>query len=301
MTTLREIVVLTDRAHAEELGDLLMNAGVMCVTTEDADAQTPDEMPLFGEPGLEPESLAWARSRLRLLADDSFDAVGSLALAAAALGIETPRIESDSGVPDEDWVKITQAQFQPVHVSERLWIVPSWHEPPDPSALNIRLDPGVAFGTGAHPTTRLCLQWLDKNCRAGDTVLDYGCGTGILAIAAAKVGAAAVEGTDIDPQAVEAARRNAADNGVSAAFVLPEALRQNTYRVVVANILANPLKSLAPALLSRVAQGGSLVLSGILQAQAEGVIAAYREADPGVTLSVWGQQDGWACIAGRRD
>ena len=297
---LREIKLLCDERSAEGFGDLLMDAGAVSVTIEDADRDLPDERPLYGEPGLEPETLAWNRSRLSILVPEEFDAETAVALAAKSMGIEVPAIESDEPLPDENWVKITQAQFGPTKVSDRLWIVPSWHEPPDPSAINIRLDPGVAFGTGSHPTTHLCLRWLDANVASNDRVLDYGCGSGILAIAAAKVGAGVVKGTDIDPQAVEAASRNARENGVEATFVLPKDLAEERFDVVVANILSNPLKFLAPALLGRVAEGGRLVLSGILARQAEEVIAVYREVDPTVELSVWAEEEGWVCIAGRR-
>ena len=189
---LHEAAFLTREDLAEEFSDLLMDAGVLSVSTEDADADSPDEKPLYGEPGLEPEVQAWTRTRLKLLYEAGFDVRGAVRAAAEQLGIDTPAIESDTAVPDADWVRGTQAQFGPVKVSDRLWIVPSWNEPPVPDALNIRLDPGVAFGTGSHPTTHLCLAWLDENCPAGASVLDYGCGTGILAIAAAKVGAGLV-------------------------------------------------------------------------------------------------------------
>lgn len=297
---LREIVVLCDQRCAEKFGDLLMDAGVMSVTTEDADADSLDEQPLYGEPGLEPETLAWSRSRLRLLADDSFDAVTSIALAAAALRIETPLIESDSAVPDEDWVRVTQAQFPPTRVSDRLWIVPTWHTPPQEQAINIRLDPGVAFGTGSHPTTHLCLQWIDQHCPANASVLDFGCGTGILAIAASKVGARLVKGTDIDPQAVESARANAQVNDVTAEFVLPEQLGDETFDIVIANILANPLKFLAPTLLSKLGSEGTLVLSGILEHQAQDVIDVYRQKEPHLDLRIAATENGWVCIAGTR-
>ena len=298
--TLREISVLCDESGAEQFGDVMMDEGAMSVTIEDADADSLDEKPLYGEPGMEPERLAWQRSRLRLLVDDDFDAARAIRSAAMTLGIEIPVIESDSAVPDADWVRITQAQFTPTRVSDRLWIVPSWHTPPQPDALNIRLDPGVAFGTGSHPTTLMCLKWLDKNCKGGQSVLDYGCGTGILAIAAAKLGCSPVKGTDIDPQAVEAAQFNANANEVRAEFCLPAALKAERFDIVVANILANPLKMLAPALLSRVAPGGHLVLSGILAFQAEDLIETFAKADPSVRLSVWMQEKDWVCLAGQK-
>lgn len=211
-----------------------------------------------------------------------------------------PKIISIEEVEDADWVRITQAQFPPTQVSDRLWIVPTWHELPNENAINIRLDPGVAFGTGSHPTTHLCLSWLDQNVTANDTVLDYGCGTGILAIAAKRLGAKSILGTDIDPQAVEAAQDNAKMNEVEGTFMLPNEMPEGTFDVVVANILSNPLKLLAPALLARVKENGALVLSGVLARQAEEVIEVYRTIDPQVKLSVWQEKEGWVCIAGRR-
>lgn len=297
---LREIKFLCLERSAEDFGDLMIDAGAMSVSIEDADLGSPDEKPLYGEPGTEPDTFAWTRSIVSVLADEKFDALQAAAIAAKALGIETPTMQSDTVVPDEDWVRITQAQFSPVKVSDRLWIVPSWHEPPSSDAINIRLDPGVAFGTGSHPTTHLCLQWLDTHVTGEDSVLDYGCGTGILAIAAAKLGAASVLGTDIDPQAVESAAYNARHNEVEARFVLPAELPSERFSLVVANILSNPLKVLAPALLGRVAPGGRLVLSGVLARQAEEVIEVYRRTDPNVELSVWREEDGWVCIAGTR-
>ena len=238
---------------------------------------------------------------MKVLVDDDFDLSLDLAIAVKALNIEEPKLVEEKTVEDADWVRITQAQFQPVRVSDRLWIVPTWHEPPaGDSAINIRLDPGVAFGTGSHPTTHLCLQWLDNNVREGQSVLDYGCGTGILAIAAKKLGADCVLGTDIDPQAVEAAEVNAEANEAPAHFVLPNEMPEGTFDIVVANILSNPLKLLAPALLARVAEGGYLVLSGVLARQAQEVIDIYREHDPRVALSVWKEEEGWVCIAGQR-
>lgn len=298
---MREVTLLVNDRAAEILGDALMDAGALSVIIEDADADTPDEQPLYGEPGLEPEKQAWKNSLLKVLVDDEFDFGLDLAIAVKALNIEEPQILEDKPVEDADWVRITQAQFQPVRVSDRLWIVPTWHEPPaGDSAINIRLDPGVAFGTGSHPTTHLCLQWLDNNVRKGQSVLDYGCGTGILAIAAKKLGADCVLGTDIDPQAVEAAEVNAQANEAPAHFVPPNEMPEGTFDIVVANILSNPLKLLAPALLARVAEGGYLVLSGVLARQAQEVIDIYREHDSHVTLSVWKEQEGWVCIAGQR-
>lgn len=298
---MREITLLVNDRAAEVLGDALMDVGALSVSIEDADADTPDEQPLYGEPGLEPTKLAWKNSYLKVLVNDDFDFDLDMAIAVKGLGIEEPKLVSDEQVEDVDWVRITQAQFQPVRVSDRLWIVPTWHEPPaGDTAINIRLDPGVAFGTGSHPTTHLCLQWLDANVKAGESVLDYGCGTGILAIAAKKVGAGEVLGTDIDPQAVEAAVDNAKANDAPATFVLPKDMPEGTFDIVVANILSNPLKLLAPALLARVKPKGHLVLSGVLARQAQEVIDVYKEHDPSVKLSVWKESEGWVCIAGQK-
>ena len=299
---MREITLLVNDRGAEVLGDALMDAGALSVSIEDADADTPDEQPLYGEPGLEPTKLAWKNSYLKVLVNDDFDFGLDMAIAVKGLGIEEPKVVSDKVVEDADWVRITQAQFQPVRVSDRLWIVPTWHEPPaGDTAINIRLDPGVAFGTGSHPTTHLCLQWLDANVKSGESVLDYGCGTGILAIAAKKLGAGEVLGTDIDPQAVEAAIDNAKSNDAPATFVLPKDMPEGTFDIVVANILSNPLKLLAPALLARVRPHGHLVLSGVLARQAQEVIDVYKENDPSVELSVWQESEGWVCIAGSKN
>ena len=299
---MREITLLVSDRAAEVLGDALMDAGALSVSIEDADADTPDEQPLYGEPGLEPSKLAWKNSFLKALVDDDFDIDMDRAIAEKGLHIDEPKVVSDKQVEDADWVRITQAQFQPVRVSDRLWIVPTWHEPPaGDTAINIRLDPGVAFGTGSHPTTHLCLQWLDANIKPGESVLDYGCGTGILAIAAKKVGAGEVLGTDIDPQAVDAAIDNARANDAPATFVLPKDMPEGTFDVVVANILSNPLKLLAPALLARVKPNGHLVLSGVLARQAQEVIDVYKENDPSVKLSVWKESEGWVCIAGSKN
>ena len=196
----------------------------------------------------------------------------------------------------------TQSQFTPTRVSDRLWIVPSWHQPPDGHAVVVRLDPGVEFGTGTHPTTRLCLAWLDETLSAGASVLDYGCGSGILAITAAKLGAGAVVGVDIDPQALEVAKVNSSANDVDASYTDSHGLSQRatTFDVVLANILSNPLKLLAPVLVARVAPRGSLVLSGILERQAEAVIATYLRTDANLQLGVWRREDGWVCLVGRR-
>lgn len=297
---LREITLLVDAINADALSDALLDAGALSVTVEDALAGTAEERPLFGEPGSEPEHASWRLNRLSVLTPAGVDPLQMLAAVCEAHSVEPPTVSAQRWVEDEDWVRLTQTQFTPLHIGDRLWIVPTWHEPPEPQAINIRLDPGVAFGTGAHPTTRLCLRWLVSNEIKGARVLDYGCGSGVLAIAAAKLGAAEVFGTDIDEQALGAARANSERNAVDARYTAPDRLPSGTFDIVLANILANPLRLLAPTLLARVGRGGALVLSGILQRQADSLITDYRQVDPAFKLSIWRNDDGWVCVAGRR-
>lgn len=297
---LREFEILVDAVAAEALSDALLAAGALAVSVQDAAADSATEEPLFGEPGFTPARSAWRSNRLVVLIAQECLPETLLADACPGVVAPVPRIESLRVVPDADWVRMTQAQSPPTKIGERLWIVPTWHDPPDPRALVIRLDPGVAFGTGTHPTTQLMLRWMDAHPPVGLRVLDYGCGSGILAIAAAKFGAAAVVGTDIDEQALRAARANAAANAAPGDYTAPHSLPAGAFDLVLANILTNPLKLLAPLLVERVAAGGRLVLSGVLERQAGEVIAAYTEAGlPG--LAVWQVSDGWACLSGQRD
>lgn len=296
-----EAVFLVDEEGAGALADALLDAGALSVSVEDADAESPDERPLYGEPGMAPSADAWRRSRLVTLVqiEDGADfsrALADLMLAVRATGRDLPLPDAIRRVEDRDWVRATQAQFDPIGIG-RLWIVPSWHAVPAEAQCVIRLDPGMAFGTGTHPTTRLCLEWLERELRPGASVLDYGCGSGILAIAAAKFGAGLVEGMDIDEQAVAAARDNAVRNAVGVRFHDANWQPERQYDVVVANILSNPLKLLAPALIGRVTPGGVLVLSGVLERQAEEVGAIY--AAQRCPLSVAGASDGWVCLASR--
>lgn len=297
---LREITLLADAAAADVLSDALLAAGALSVSIEDAERDTADEQPLYGEPGGEPDRAAWPHNLMSVLLPAGTDPAQLLAAACEAASIIPPQIGGEREVEDADWVRLTQAQFPPTRIGRDFWIVPTWHEPPDPAAVNIRLDPGVAFGTGTHPTTRLCLSWLQKHLRCGERVLDYGCGSGVLAIAAAKLGAGAVVGTDIDQQALAAARSNSERNSVDALYTAPGQLPSGQFDVVLANILANPLRLLAPMLLARVARGGALVLSGVLQRQADELIAVYAQFDCAVPLTVWASDDGWICLAGRR-
>ncbi len=297
---LKEYSILVDRKQVEKISDALLERGAFSVSIEDADADNQDEEPIYGEPGLEPTELAWNHSRVKVLSDEFFNIAAVIESVCSELNVATFEIECEVTVPDNDWVRLTQAQFTPVQIAENLWIVPSWHQPPNPKAINIKLDPGAAFGTGTHPTTQLCLQWLNSHDLSGKSVLDYGCGSGILAIAALKLGAQSAYGTDIDKLAIEAANYNSRQNAVSASFALPQGLPNQKFDVVVANILSNPLKVLAAVLTSRVAENGHLILSGILERQADEMIAVYNTHMPELNMSVWKTAEGWVCLAGKR-
>ncbi|VWC16126.1 ribosomal protein L11 methyltransferase [Burkholderia lata] len=293
----RELVVELAREHAEALSDALLELGALSVSVEDADADTPDEQPLFGEPGLVPDRTAWQHSRVvALLAADHEPAV-LLAAAANEIGIAEAPAFTVREVEEQDWVRLTQSQFEPIPIGERIWVVPSWHDAPDPDALILELDPGLAFGTGSHPTTRLCMEWLEQSVKPGQSVLDYGCGSGILAILAKKCGANPVIGIDIDPQAVESARQNSERNRAEVTYGLPDACPDAEFDIVVANILSNPLKLMASMLASKVKPGGRIALSGVLARQADEVAAVYARY---VDISVWREHEGWVCLAGTR-
>ena len=290
----QSVSFLTDASHAEALCDALLEAGALAASIEDADAGTAAEKPQFGEPG-SVNSPGWDHSRVVALLEADADVATLLAGACAAVGLDSVPAWTVETVAEQNWVQLTQSQFDPIRVSERLWIVPSWHESPDPAAVNLILDPGMAFGTGSHPTTRLCLEWLERNVSSGCTVLDYGCGSGILAIAAARLGAGRVAGVDIDPLAVDAARANAERNGGVALFADSAMPVAGEYDVVVANILSNPLRVLAPAICAHVRSGGCLALSGILREQAEEIIAIYAQWLP---MQVADTREDWVCLSG---
>ncbi len=290
-----EIVIPVAETEAEALSDALLELGALSVGVEDRWGDTEREQALYGEPGLPAERSAWEQSLLRALFADDAQADAALAALLAAEAISSLAGVQRSAVEEQDWVRLTQSQFQPVSIADALWIVPSWHQPPATDAPVIRLDPGLAFGTGTHPTTRLCLEWLARHRPADRSVLDYGCGSGILAIAAAKFGARSVVGVDIDPAAVESARANAAENAVSIEAGLPESVAGRRFDVVIANILSAPLKLLAPALAAHGVPGAALVLSGILERQADELIAAYA---PYADLQIDQALDGWVCLAG---
>ena len=297
-----EFEVLADAASAETLSDALLEAGALSVAVEDADAQSDSEQPVYAEPGQDAGTL-WRRNRIRVLLGPGASPREVLAQAAARLQRALPEPLAVRCVGEQDWVRASQAQFGPLQIG-RLWIVPSWIEPPDPAAVTLRLDPGMAFGTGSHPSTRLCLRWLEANLQPGSRVLDYGCGSGVLAIAAAKLGVAAVTGVDIDPVALRTARENSDRNQVEADYTAPESLSSDGSRapfdVVLANILANPLILLAPVLVGLLAERGTLVLAGVLEGQVEALRRAYRTVEPRLQLAVWEREGDWVCLAGRR-
>ncbi len=303
----RELVFTVVAETAEPLGDALLELGALSVTVEDDAAGGYDENPLYGEPGLSPEVQAWERSSVTALFNPEIDESGSPefiadlleSLKEAGFKLAPPQ---EKTVEEQDWVRLTQSQFSPIQIGERIWVVPSWHDAPsDPNAICLAVDPGLAFGTGSHPTTHLCLLWLEQQEKLqNQSLLDYGCGSGILAIAASKLGAKPVVGTDIDPQAMVAARSNAEINNTIIQFVLPnedapELAAQTKYDIVMANILANPLQVLAPALVNKMRPGGQIVLSGVLARQAEEVIATYSQW---LTLSIWKESEGWVCLHG---
>jgi ribosomal protein L11 methyltransferase len=292
-----QLALIVPEQLVEPVSDALVGElDAKSVSVEDADADTAAEQAMFGEPGLPPPRPGWERSTLRALFDSEAHATEAAALLLAQDWTGDVQVRSLELVPDEDWVRLTQQQFAPVEVTPTFWIVPSWHEPPVAARQVIRLDPGLAFGTGTHPTTRMCLRWIARNARPWPCVLDYGCGSGILAIGAALHGARAVDAVDIDPAAIAATRSNAASNAVLLRAVgLPE-VAAGPYALVLANILATPLKLLAPLLSKLVAPGGSLLLSGVLERQAEGLQAAYAGW---CALDTCDREDGWVLLHGR--
>ena len=292
-----ELSLMSPEDRVESLSDALDALDALSVSVEDADAQTDAEQALFGEPGMPPPKEGWQRSRIVALfatepqAEEARDLLQAQEFFAgcAVLGI--------SPVADQDWVRPTQSQFAPVDITPDFWIVPTWHEPPAQATRTIRLDPGLAFGTGTHPTTRMCLRWIARQPEGSlGRVLDYGCGSGILAIGAAKFGAQEIDAVDIDPAAVESSQQNAQANGVQMRSGLPD-LAQGSYQTVLANILATPLQVLAPLLCSHVAAGGHLVLAGILERQADELKAAYA---PYLPLQVADAEDGWILMTAQR-
>jgi len=284
--------------RVEVVSDALEALQALSVSVEDADAQTDAEQALFGEPGMPPPKEGWQRSRVSALFDSSQLASDALTLLQTQDFFQDCESLGLDEVPEQDWVRLTQSQFAPVEITPEFWIVPTWHEPPAQARVVIRLDPGLAFGTGTHPTTRMCLRWIARQAKAPalTRVLDYGCGSGILAIGAAKFGATDIDAVDIDPAAVESCVLNAQANQVVLRTGLPETA-SGVYATVLANILATPLKVLAPLLWSHVVVGGHLVLAGILERQADELKQAYA---PYCSLQVADSEDGWILMTAQR-
>jgi ribosomal protein L11 methyltransferase len=292
----QRVALVVDGSAAAALADALEAEGALATEISDADAGTPDEQSIFGEPGA--EAAPWPRARVSALFALDADLDGALERALAETGVEGFSAASVDRLEDTDWVAMTQRQFDPIRAGSRLWIVPTWHAPPEPGAVNVVLDPGAAFGTGSHPTTRLCLAWLERHVRPGDAVLDYGCGSGILGIAALMLGAARATGVDVDPLALEAARYNSRRNQVQLETRDASSELPSGADITVANILANPLRMLAPLLATHTRMGGLVALSGILEEQAQAVIDAYATW---MSLAVAEVEAGWVLLAGRRE
>ncbi len=296
MATLFELVLMAPEEAVEIVGDALVALDALSVSVEDADALTPAEQALFGEPGMPPPREGWQRSRVVALFPSEAAAREAAALLQPQDFFEGCEVLGVQAVVEQDWVRLTQSQFDPVEITPTFWIVPTWHEPPAQAEHIIRLDPGLAFGTGTHPTTRMCLRWTAQHGAQGQRVLDYGCGSGILAIGASKFGATEIDAVDIDPAAVESTHLNAAANHAALKTGLPDAA-QGEYDLVLANILASPLKVLAPLLCQHVKAGGHLVLAGILSRQADELKAAYA---PWISLAVSDEEDGWILMTARK-
>ena len=284
-----ELRLMAPEERVEAVSDALDALDALSVSVEDADAQTDAEQALFGEPGMPPPKDGWQRSRLIALFPSEENAREAAKLLSLQDFFEGCEVLGVQNLVDQDWVRLTQSQFAPVDITPDFWIVPTWHEPPAAAKKIIRLDPGLAFGTGTHPTTRMCLRWIARQSWTAQRVLDYGCGSGILAIGAALYGATDIDAVDIDEAAVTSTVLNAEANHVRLKAGLPDQA-QGLYQTVLANILATPLKVLAPLLRAHVAAGGSLVLSGILARQADELKAAYA---PYCDLQVSDEEDGW--------
>jgi ribosomal protein L11 methyltransferase len=280
---------------ADLISDTLMEQGALSAIIEDANADTLDEQPIFGEPGDPPPGI-WQQNLVSALFDEGVDVQKVMADLARLTKLPSLHYTTEV-IQEQDWVRATQSQFDPIKITDDLWIVPTWHSAPNANAINIVLDPGLAFGTGSHPTTHLCLAWLSQTVKTDQSVLDYGCGSGILAIAAKKLGASKVVGTDIDTQAIQASLYNAEQNAVQASFYHANDYQTDQYDIVVANILSSALSVLAPALAKSCKSGGEVALSGILKEQAEAVSAIYS---PWFDMQAPVYMDAWVLLTGRK-
>lgn len=279
--------------NAEQISDALMSIeGVLSASIEDAHAGTDAEQEIFAESGQSATDI-WQENIISALLDENADAETVMATLHADTDFSDLAFYTEA-IADRDWVRDSQSQFDPIQINQKLWIVPTWHEAPTDDAINIVLDPGLAFGTGSHPTTHLCLDWLCQQSDLGD-VLDYGCGSGILAIVAKKLGSKNVLGVDIDEQAVIASKQNAQNNQVDADFVTSDIEINQQFDVVVANILSSSLKVLAPAIAKSCKKGGKIALSGILDRQQDELIEIYQQW---FDMDAPSFKEGWVLLTG---
>jgi ribosomal protein L11 methyltransferase len=299
------LTFMVESCYVDSVSDQLLELGALSVDVHDAGEGTKEEQPLFGEPGAPPLRF-WDQAEISVLLEINCNVNQIMQAVMHAAKLPVQPDYSVTQIEEQDWVRLTQSQFDPIQISQRLWIVPSWHNSPDPAAINLRLDPGLAFGTGSHPTTQLCLSWLDIFLRPEEIVLDYGCGSGILAIAALKLGAGKVVGVDIDPNAITASQENARINDcnpdkLSFCTQLPSSTDgnslQNSMTMVVANILANPLIMLAPIFMNAIQSGGRIALSGILEAQADEVLQVYSQW---FRMEISASEQGWVLLTGEK-
>jgi ribosomal protein L11 methyltransferase len=287
--------IAANEHNAELISDALMDIGALSASIEDANAETDTEQAIFGEPGDPPPGI-WQQNIVTAMFAEDIDA--SQVISALCEQTAIPQLQFTTEIIiEQDWVRATQAQFEPIKITDKLWIVPTWHVAPNSDAINIVLDPGLAFGTGSHPTTHLCLDWLSQQTLENHSVLDYGCGSGILAIAAKKLGATEVVGVDIDAQAIIASGYNAQQNQVAIEFYDANTFSHQQFDVVVANILSSALMVLAPVLAKYCKTGAKLALSGILQPQTEALIARYSEW---FNMDVPQQNDAWILLTGTK-
>lgn len=286
--------IRANERNADAISDALMDIGALSASIEDANAETLAEQAIFGEPGDPPPGI-WQQNIVTAMFGEDADVsqiIDSLSQETAIAKFQY----STEIIAEQDWVRATQAQFDPIRITDTLWIVPTWHVAPNEDAINIVLDPGLAFGTGSHPTTHLCLEWLTQQ-NAMTSVLDYGCGSGILAIAAKKLGAESVIGVDIDDQAIIASEYNAQQNQVDIEFFDANAFTHRTFDIVVANILTSALMVLAPALAKYCNTGGKIALSGILESQKEALTLRYSEW---FEMDTPRQNDAWMLLTGTK-